>query len=97
MQGQSPQIRWKCASSRQGNVGKAVTPNAGIFGECSANTEVCFLAENCSEPAYKKLVQALCAEHNVPLVEVTQETELELRPVCFCSEPYAALSGVQGK
>merc|ERR1719281_1102684 len=36
----------------------------------------CFLAENCSEPAYKKLVQGLCAEHAVPLVEVSDNKEL---------------------
>merc|ERR1719364_119588 len=40
------------------------------------NAQVCFLAENCSEPAYKKLVQALCAEHAVPLVEVSDNKEL---------------------
>merc|ERR1712224_535242 len=33
-------------------------------------------AQNCSEPAYKKLVQALCAEHAVPLVEVPDNKEL---------------------
>merc|ERR1712124_153776 len=38
--------------------------------------QVCFLAENCSEPAYKKLVQALCAEHNVSLIEVSDNKEL---------------------
>merc|ERR1719281_1109273 len=36
----------------------------------------CFLAENCSEPAYKKLVQGLCAEHGVPLVEVPEQLQL---------------------
>lgn len=32
---------------------------------------LCVLAENCDEAAYKKLVQALCNEHQIPLVKVT--------------------------
>lgn len=37
---------------------------------------VCFLAESCSEPAYKKLVQALCKEKNIPLIEVPDSKQL---------------------
>ena len=52
----------------------------GLHGVAKAldakKAQVCFLAENCSEPAYKKLVQALCAEHAVPLVEVSDNKEL---------------------
>lgn len=32
---------------------------------------MCVLAENCDEAAYKKLVQALCNEHQIPLVKVS--------------------------
>jgi len=35
-----------------------------------------FLAESCNEPAYKKLVQALCAEQSVPLFEVPDNKKL---------------------
>ena len=31
---------------------------------------LCVLAENCDEPAYLKLVEALCVEHNTNLVKV---------------------------
>jgi len=37
---------------------------------------VCFLSESCSEAAYKKLVQGLCKEHKVPLIDVPDSTEL---------------------
>ena len=32
---------------------------------------LCILSENCDEPSYKKLVTALCMEHNIPLIKVT--------------------------
>ncbi|PFH31046.1 ribosomal protein RPS12 [Besnoitia besnoiti] len=38
--------------------------------------QVCFLSEGCSEPAYKKLVQGLCKEHGIPLLDVTDSKEL---------------------
>ena len=38
--------------------------------------QVCLLAENCSEPAYKKLVTALCAERGIPLIPVADNKEL---------------------
>ena len=31
---------------------------------------LCILAENCDEASYKKLVQALCQEHQIPLLTV---------------------------
>lgn len=31
---------------------------------------LCVLSENCDEPMYKKLVSALCMEHNIPLIKV---------------------------
>jgi len=31
---------------------------------------LCVLASNCEEPAYIKLVEALCAEHNINLIKV---------------------------
>ncbi|EPS44285.1 hypothetical protein H072_1728 [Dactylellina haptotyla CBS 200.50] len=31
---------------------------------------MCVLNENCEEDAYKKLVEALCAEHKIPLIKV---------------------------
>ncbi|KAH9406406.1 40S ribosomal protein S12 [Tyrophagus putrescentiae] len=31
---------------------------------------LCILASNCDEPAYVKLVEALCAEHSIDLIKV---------------------------
>lgn len=31
---------------------------------------LCILATNCDEALYKKLVEALCQEHNIPLLKV---------------------------
>merc|ERR1712003_287791 len=36
----------------------------------ASKAQVVFLAESCNEPTYKKLVQGLCAEKNVPLINV---------------------------
>lgn len=38
--------------------------------------QVVFLAEGCNEPTYKKLVQGLCLEKNVPLVDVPDNKTL---------------------
>ncbi|KAL3288445.1 hypothetical protein HHI36_002890 [Cryptolaemus montrouzieri] len=38
--------------------------------------ELCVLAENCDEPMYKKLVSALCAEHQIPLIKVDNNKKL---------------------
>ncbi|XP_075238368.1 ribosomal protein S12 [Lycorma delicatula] len=37
---------------------------------------LCVLAENCDEPMYKKLVQALCNEHQIPLIKVDNNKKL---------------------
>jgi small subunit ribosomal protein S12e len=34
--------------------------------------QFCALAANCTEPAYIKLVEALCMEHNIPLIRVPE-------------------------
>eukprot|EP00753_Platysulcus_tardus_P010822 PLAT3081.1.p2 GENE.PLAT3081.1~~PLAT3081.1.p2 ORF type:complete len:172 (-),score=48.90 PLAT3081.1:97-540(-) len=34
------------------------------------SARLCFLADDCDEPNYKRLVQALCLEYNTPLMEV---------------------------
>merc|ERR1711900_10321 len=34
------------------------------------------LADNCNEPAYKKLIEALCTEHGINLMRVEDNTEL---------------------
>jgi len=37
---------------------------------------LCVLAENCDEPLYKKLVQALCTEHQIPMIKVDNNKKL---------------------
>lgn len=37
---------------------------------------MCVLNEACEEEAYKKLVVALCSEHNIPLIKVPDGKEL---------------------
>lgn len=37
---------------------------------------LCVLAENCSEAMYKKLVQGLCKEHQIPLITVDDNKKL---------------------
>ncbi|XP_065199852.1 small ribosomal subunit protein eS12 [Planococcus citri] len=37
---------------------------------------LCVLAENCSEAMYKKLVQGLCNEHQIPLITVDDNKKL---------------------
>jgi len=37
---------------------------------------LCVLASNCNEPAYVRLVEALCAEHNINLIKVPDSKQL---------------------
>lgn len=37
---------------------------------------LCVLAQSCNEPAYTKLVTALCKEHNIPLIQVADGKSL---------------------
>jgi len=37
---------------------------------------LCALASNCTEPAYVKLVEALCLEHNISLIKVPDSKQL---------------------
>ncbi|VDO34399.1 unnamed protein product [Onchocerca flexuosa] len=36
----------------------------------------CVLAENCDEPMYTKLVEALCNEHQIPLIKIKDKKQL---------------------
>ncbi|KAL4675717.1 hypothetical protein H8959_009862 [Pygathrix nigripes] len=38
---------------------------------------LCVLASNCNEPMYVKLVEALCAEHQINLIKVHDNKKLE--------------------
>jgi len=59
---------------------------------------LCILAESCDEPQYKKLVTALCNEHQIPLLHVDSHKKLgewsglckidkegKPRKICGCS------------
>lgn len=37
---------------------------------------LCVLATNCDEPMYQKLVEALCAEHQIDLIKVDDNKKL---------------------
>ncbi len=45
------------------------------LSECAKSLDrrvarLCVLAQNCNEPAYVRLVEALCAEHGIDLIKV---------------------------
>merc|ERR1719482_2687263 len=42
----------------------------------AGKAQVVFLAESCNEATYKKLVQGLCLEKNVPLIDVSDNKQL---------------------
>jgi len=41
-----------------------------------SEAKLCVLAADCNEPAYTKLVEALCAEHGVNLMKVSEKKQL---------------------
>merc|ERR1712216_863367 len=40
------------------------------------SAQLCVLAGNCNEPAYVKLVEALCQEHSINLIKVPDSKQL---------------------
>ncbi|GFR41810.1 hypothetical protein Agub_g2580 [Astrephomene gubernaculifera] len=52
----------------------------GLHEACRAiekgQAQLCILAEDCNQPDYKKLIEALCAEHNVNLISVPENKQL---------------------
>ncbi len=57
----------------------------------AGGARLCLLATDCDEPAYKKLVKALCAEKNVPIREVPEAKVLgEMVGLCKMDKEGAA-------
>ena len=69
-----------------------------IVLNCRRQAVLCILAESFDEPQYKKLVTALCNEHQIPLIRVDSHKKLgewsglckidkegKPRKVCGCS------------
>ncbi|GLC42242.1 40S ribosomal protein S12 [Pleodorina starrii] len=52
----------------------------GLHEACRAiekgQAQLCILAEDCNQPDYKKLIEALCGEHNVNLISVPENKQL---------------------
>mmetsp|Transcript_73920 Transcript_73920/g.130596 ORF Transcript_73920/g.130596 Transcript_73920/m.130596 type:complete len:140 (+) Transcript_73920:72-491(+) len=42
----------------------------------ASKAQVVFLAESCNEATYKKLIQALCTEKNIPMIDVPDNKSL---------------------
>ena len=42
----------------------------------SQSGKLCVLAESCEEKEYLRLIEALCAEHNIPLLKVEKAEDL---------------------
>nr|CAI9690919.1 unnamed protein product [Rangifer tarandus platyrhynchus] len=60
---------------------------------------VCVLASNCDEPVYVKLVEALCAEHQINLIKVDDKKKLEEWINCgfsFCITCNTSFEDVRG-
>ena len=46
------------------------------FPHVRRQAHLCILANNCDEPMYVKLVEALCAEHGIHLLKVSFQTSV---------------------
>lgn len=56
---------------------------------------LCILSKSCNEPAYKKLITALCAEHSIPMIEVENSKQLgEWAGLCKYNEEGKAVKVV---
>merc|ERR1712006_7015 len=71
---QEPVEDWNELSALKDVLKRALCHDGLVRGirECTKyldkrRAQLCILADNCSEPAYKKLVEALCSEHGVPI------------------------------
>ena len=42
----------------------------------SRQAHLCVLSESCDEPEYVKLVEALCTEHNISMIKVSDAKKL---------------------
>jgi len=63
----------KIANHRRG-LAKGLHEVAKVLGEGKAH--LCVLAQNCDEPAYVKLVEALCVEQSINLFRVDSNKKL---------------------
>lgn len=59
-------------------------PGSPVF-LCRRQAHLCALAANCDEPMYVKLVEALCAEHQINLIKVKQRTHPLCEATCWCA------------
>lgn len=63
----------RCAHTPpRGSEGRTTSSKSQIC----AQGQLCVLAEDCNQPDYKKLIEALCAEHNVSLLAVPEAKQL---------------------
>merc|ERR1719244_1905782 len=61
-------------------VGASMDVNTGLHEAAKAldkrQAHLCVLANNCDEPTYTKLVEALCAKHSISLLKVDDNKKL---------------------
>ena len=61
------------------------------------SAQLAILADDCNQPDYKKLVEALCAENNTPLLSVPEAKQLgQWAGVCSLQTTYTLDSFIDG-